>query len=66
MVQFKEYNVKSILALIIIVLGGAALIFVHLEQIIIGFLIGIIGQPVSYFFGDSKSANDKNNLDKKP
>jgi len=57
--QFKEYNVKSILALIIIVLGGAALVFVHLEQIIIGFLIGIIGQPVSYFFGDSKSANDR-------
>ena len=59
MMQFKEYNVKSILALIIIVLGGAALIFVHLEQIIIGFLIGIIGQPVSYFFGDSKNNENK-------
>jgi hypothetical protein len=59
MMQFKEYNVKSILALIIIVCGGSALIFVHLEQIIIGFLIGVIGQPVNYFFGDTKDKNVK-------
>jgi Kef-type K+ transport system membrane component KefB len=62
--QFKEFNVKSILALIIIVLGGAALVFMKLDQIVIGFLIGVISQPVSYFFGDSKNA-EKNKTDKK-
>lgn len=60
MTSFKEYNVKSILALIIIVFGISALIFVHLEQIVIGALIGFISQPIGYFFGDSKNANDKN------
>lgn len=60
MVQFKDYNVKSILALIIIVFGMSALIFVHLEQIVIGALIGFISSPLQYFFGDSKSASERN------
>lgn len=59
MIQFKEYNVKSILALIIIVFGMSALIFVKLEQIVAGALISFIAQPVNYFFGASKTNESK-------
>lgn len=59
MIQFKEYNVKSILALIIIVFGMSALIFVKLEQIVAGALIGFVAQPIAYFFGASKN-NESN------
>lgn len=57
--QFKEFNVKSILALFIIVFGMIALCFLRLEQMVLGALIGIIAQPLQYFFGSSKGSEAK-------
>lgn len=57
--QFKEFNVKSILALFIIVFGMVAMCFLHLEQMVLGALIGFIGQPMQYFFGSSKGSEAK-------
>lgn len=59
MVQFKEFNVKSILALFIIVFGMVALCFLHLEQMVLGAIIGFISQPMQYFFGSSKGSEAK-------
>lgn len=53
--QFKEFNVKSILALFIIVFGMVIISFFHLEDMVLGAIIGFIGVPLNYFFGSSKS-----------
>ena len=60
MMQFKEFNVKSILALFIIVYGMIALVFVHMEDMVLGAIIGFIGVPLSYFFGASKTPGNTN------
>lgn len=57
---FKEFNVKSILALFIIVFGMIVISFVHLEDMVLGALIGFIGVPLNYFFGSSKTAPSTN------
>ena len=59
MMQFKEFNVKSILALFIIVFGMVVLVFVPMEDMVLGAIIGFIGLPLGYFFGASKSTTDK-------
>lgn len=62
---FKEVNVKSILALFIIVFGMGAIVFIHLEDMVLGAIIGFIGVPLSYFFGASnhKSSGSTNITD---
>lgn len=57
--QFKEFNVKSILALYIIVFCTCAMVFVELEQMVLGALISFIGFPLGYFFGSSKGSEAK-------
>ena len=57
--QFKEFNVKSILALYIIVFCTCAMVFVKLEQMVLGALISFIGFPLGYFFGSSKGSEAK-------
>jgi len=59
MMQFKEFNVKSIIALFIIVFGMIVLVFVPMEDMVLGAIIGFIGLPLGYFFGASKSTTDK-------
>lgn len=59
MMQFKEFNVKSILALFIIVFGMCSIVFLHLEDMVLGALIGFIGQPLQFFFGSSKGSEAK-------
>jgi len=59
--QFKEFNVKSILALYIIVFCTMSMVFVKLDRMVLGALISLIGFPVGYFFGSSKSSSDKDN-----
>lgn len=65
MMRFKEFNVKSILALYIIVFCTCAIVFAKIDQMTKGALISIIGVPLGYFFGASKidqkdDKNDKN------
>jgi len=57
--QFKEFNVKSILALYIIVFCTMAMVFVKLDQMVLGALISFIGFPLGYFFGSSKGSEAK-------
>lgn len=55
--KLQEVNVKSILAIFIIVFGMGAIVFLHLEDMVLGAIIGFIGVPLSYFFGASKSSS---------
>lgn len=59
--EFKEFNVKSILAVFIIIFGMVTMVFVHMEDMVLGAVIGFIGFPLGYFFGASKSTLDKEN-----
>lgn len=58
--KLQDVNVKSILALFIIVFGMGAIVFIHLEDMVLGAIIGFIGVPLSYFFGASKSGSATN------
>ena len=60
--KLAEVNVKSILALFIIVFGMGAIVFIHLEDMVLGAIIGFIGVPLSYFFGASKSTSPTTNI----
>lgn len=60
--KLAEINVKSILALFIIVFGMVTIVFVHLEDMVLGAIIGFIGVPLSYFFGASKSSGGTTNI----
>lgn len=51
----SDVNVKSILALFIIIFGMGAIVFLHLEDMVLGAIIGFIGVPLNYFFGSSKT-----------
>lgn len=52
--KLEDVNVKSLLALFIIIFGMVAIVFIHLEDMVLGAIIGFIGVPLSYFFGASK------------
>lgn len=53
--KLEEVNVKSLLAIFIICFGMGAIVFIHLEDMVLGAIIGFIGVPLSYFFGASKN-----------
>lgn len=53
--KLQDVNVKSLLAIFIIVFGMVIISFVHLEDMVLGAIIGFIGVPLSYFFGASKT-----------
>lgn len=57
--KLQEVNVKSILALFIIFFGMIAMVFVHMEDMVLGAIIGFMGAPLQYFFGSSKSSTEK-------
>jgi hypothetical protein len=62
--KFKDFNIKSILALYIVVFCTSAMVFVKLPDMVLGALIGFIGFPLGYFYGSSKNdvktpGNDK-------
>lgn len=61
--KLSDINVKSLLAIFIICFGMVSIVFVHLEDMVLGAIIGFIGVPLSYFFGASKSVSvPKDNL----
>ena len=45
-----KYNIKNILAVFVVVFGMASLIFVHIEDMIKGAIIGYVGTILQYFF----------------
>jgi len=58
--KLSDINVKSLLAIFIICFGMGAIVFIHLEDMVLGAIIGFIGVPLSYFFGASKSSPSTN------
>lgn len=60
--KLEDVNVKSILALFIIFFGMIALVFVHMEDMVLGAIIGFMGSPLQYFFGSSKGSSEKDKV----
>ncbi len=60
--ELKEVNVKSILAFIVVVFGMGAIIFVNIEDMALGAIIGFISMVLGYFFGSSKGSEAKDKM----
>lgn len=57
--KLEEVNVKSILAIIVVVFGMCAIVFVNIEDMALGAIIGFISMVLGYFFGSSKGSEAK-------
>ncbi len=57
--KLAEINVKSILAFIVVVFGMCAIVFVNIEDMALGAIIGFISMVLGYFFGSSKGSEAK-------
>lgn len=57
----KGIEIKTVLAIFVVVFGMSAIVFVDLKDIVLGALIGFIGAILQYFFGSSTGsvAKDK-------
>ena len=54
-----KYNIKNILAVFVVVFGMASLIFVHIEDMIKGAIIGYVGTILqSLFFSKNESKSN--------
>lgn len=60
--KLEDVNIKSILALFIIIFGMIAMVFVDMEDMVLGAIIGFIGFPLGYFFGSSKGTEAKDKV----
>lgn len=60
--KLEEVNVKTLLAAFIVVFGMVALVFVQMEDMVLGAIIGFIGFPLGYYFGSSKSSEGKDKV----
>jgi len=57
--KLEEVNVKSILAILVVVFGMCAIVFVNIEDMALGAIIGFISMVLGYFFGSSKGSEAK-------
>ena len=57
--KLENFNIKSIIAIIVIVFGMSAIVFVHIEDMALGAIIGFISMVLGYFFGSSKGSEAK-------
>lgn len=55
----KQPTVKTVLAIFVVFFGMAAMVFVSLEDMVLGALIGIVSSVMQYFFGSSSGSAKK-------
>ena len=55
----KQPTVKTVLAIFVVFFGMAAMVFVSLEDMVLGALIGIVSQVMQFFFGSSSGSAKK-------
>lgn len=55
--KLEDLNFRNTIATFVVVFGMIAIVFIHLEDMVLGAIIGFIGVPLSYFFGASKTPN---------
>lgn len=63
----KKFNidVKTFLAIYVVVFCTYAMVYVPMSQLVIGALIGIISGVMGYYFGSSSGSMSKDDLIKK-
>lgn len=57
--KLKEINVRSLLAIFVVAFGMVSIVFVDLEDMVLGGILSFIGIPLGYFFVSSKSSEAK-------
>ena len=63
--KLEDVNLRTLIAIFIVVFGMISLVFVHMEDMVLGLIGGYIGAVTQYIFGSSKGseAKDKTILD---
>lgn len=55
----NNFDVKDALAVFVVFFGIGAIVFVKMEDMALGALIGFISAVIGYFFGSSKGSETK-------
>ena len=58
----NELTVKTALAIFVVIFGMCALVFIHIEDMVKGALIGYVGAILQYFFGSSSGSAAKDKI----
>lgn len=57
--KFEKPSLSTIIAIFVVVFGLSALVFVHLEDIVLGLVGGYVSAVIQFLFGSSKSSETK-------
>jgi len=60
--KLQDLTIKTVLATFVVVFGMCAMVFVHIEDMVLGALIGFVGAILQYFFGSSTGSVAKDKL----
>ena len=58
----QQLTIKTVLAIFVVIFGTIAIVFVEVPDMVLGALIGFIGQILQYFFGSSTGSAAKDKL----
>lgn len=60
--KLQNLTIKTVLATFVVVFGMCAMVFVHIEDMVLGALIGFVGAILQYFFGSSTGSTAKDKV----
>jgi len=60
--KLQDLTIKTVLATFVVVFGMCAMVFVHIEDMVLGALIGFVGAILQYFFGSSTGSVAKDKM----
>lgn len=57
--KFEKPSLSTIIAIFVVVFGLVSLVFVHMEDIVLGLVGGYISAVIQFLFGSSKGSEAK-------
>lgn len=57
--KFKKPSLTTVIAIFVVVFGLVSLVFVHMEDIVLGLVGGYISAVIQFLFGSSKGSEAK-------
>lgn len=60
--NLENITIKTVLATFVVIFGMCAMVFIHIEDMVLGALIGFVGAILQYFFGSSTGTTAKDKL----